>query len=441
MTDPTRVDEPATAPAAHPGPDWVRHAIWWHVYPLGAVGADTTGADRGRGDGLARLVGYLDHLVALGCSGLALGPVFASETHGYDTVDHLRVDERLGDEHDLTALIDAAHERGVRVMLDGVFDHVGRSFGPFRAAVEDPSAASAGMFRRDGAGEPIGFEGHDALVMLDPDSDDVADLVVDVMSYWCDRGVDAWRLDAAYAVPEAFWARVLPRVRERHPDVYVMGEVLHGDYARIVADSGMDAVTQYELWKAIRSSLDERNLFELAWSLDRHDGMLDEFVPYTFVGNHDVTRLASAVDDGRHRAHAVVVLLTVGGTPSVYYGDELGMTGVKEERIGGDDAVRPELPADRSGLVDDGSFPLHQELIGLRRRNPWLHGARTDVALLENERIVYDAVGAAGERLRVALNLADAPLEAAASGDVVAGSAHVADGRVVVPPHGWAVLG
>ncbi len=405
--------------------EWTEHVIWWHVYPLGFVGADTTGADRTPTHDLRRLEGWLDDLIALGANGLLLGPVFASSTHGYDTIDYFRVDERLGDEADLDSLLTAAHDHGVRVLLDGVFNHVGRDF-------VDPS-----LVREGGT-----FEGHDALVELDHDAPAVADLVADVMIHWLDRGADGWRLDAAYAVPTAFWARVLPRVREAHPDAYIVGEVLHGDYAAIVTESGMDAVTQYELWQSTWHAIAERNLFELDWTLTRHNDLLDVFVPYTFVGNHDVTRLATQIADERHRAHALALLFTLGGTPSVYYGDERGLEGLKEERVGGDDAIRPEFPADPADLAEGRDvFALHQELIGVRRRHPWLHAARSRTLALTNESLVLE-VRSGDDRLVVALNLDDVPLdlsgiEGADATELLAGSI---DGRRV-PPHGWAILG
>src|SRR5262249_6030213 len=152
-------------------------------------------------------------------------------------------------------------------------------------------------------------------------------------------------LDAAYAVAPSFWRRVLPRVRAAYPDARFVGEVIHGDYARIVADAGLDAVTQYELWKAVWSALNDRNFFELAAALRRHEGFLQRMVPLTFLGNHDVTRIASQLRDQRHLAHALAVLLTVGGSPSIYAGDEQAFRGVKEHRPGGDDAIRPRFPA------------------------------------------------------------------------------------------------
>ncbi|MCF6734937.1 alpha-amylase family protein [Blastococcus sp. KM273129] len=442
-------------------PGWVHDALWWHVYPLGFVGAEPASAPgqpvRHR---LRQLLPWLDHAVELGASGLALGPVFASETHGYDTTDHLRIDPRLGDDADFDALVAACRARGLRLLLDGVFNHVGRGHPAFqRVLAEGPAAATAGWFRLRWPGgteawrpgtEPAydDFEGHSALVALDHRSPDVVDHVSGVMVHWLDRGADGWRLDAAYAVPTAFWAQVAGRVRARHPGAYLMGEVIHGDQRRFVAESGLDAVTQYELWKAIWSSLNDRNFFELDAALTRHDDVLGRFVPYTFVGNHDVTRIASRLGDERHLAHALVVLLTTGGTPSVYAGDEHAFRGVKEDRAGGDDAVRPAFPAAPGELSPLGLpvYHLHQQLIGLRRRHRWLHTARTTTLHLANEQVVYEAREGAG-RLVLALSVSDGPSELPAPGavGVLAGRADVlAPGspgaRARLPGHGWAVL-
>lgn len=433
-------------------PDWVQHVVWWQVYPLGVAGADTTGESRSPTPAFSRIGDWLDYVLALGASGIALGPIFSSSTHGYDTIDYRRIDERLGTDADFDALVEAAHARGVRVLLDGVFNHVGRDHPAFQDALAcGADSAYAGWFRlrwpsgADGPPEYDDFEGHAQLVALDHSSPAVAEMVTDVMRHWLDRGADGWRLDAAYAVPPSFWSRVLPAVRESHPDAYVVGEVIHGDYPGIVRESGMDAVTQYELWKAIWSSVQDGNLFELAAALQRHDDFLDAFVPLTFVGNHDVTRIASQITDERHVAHAVVVLLTVGGTPSIYYGDEQAFRGVKEERVGGDDEIRPELPPhpDELSPLGEPTLRLHQELIGLRRRHPWLHTAQTSVVELANATMVYDVVGDGGERLRVALNLSDDGYGVDADGlSVQAGSASdTGDRRLTVDPHGWAVLG
>jgi cyclomaltodextrinase / maltogenic alpha-amylase / neopullulanase len=443
--------------------DWVKHAIWWQVYPLGFVGAypaePAPTPDEHR---LSRIVDWLDHALELGASGIALGPLFASLTHGYDTTDHFRIDPRLGDDADFDHLVAEAHRRGLRVLLDGVFNHVGTEFARYLEACDGgPDHPASQWFRRRGKQSRFeAFEGHDGLIALNHDNPDVIDYTAEVMSHWLGRGADGWRLDAAYAVPDRFWAQVLPRVREAFGDAWFVGEVIHGDYPAIVAASTFDSVTQYELWKATWSSLNDGNFHELDHALRRHDEFLDAFVPMTFVGNHDVTRIASQLDDPRHVEHALVMLLTVAGVPSIYAGDEWAYRGVKEERFGGDDAVRPEFAAHPSderlredhrpsgGSFASDVFRLHQHLIGLRRRHPWLHAARTTPLHLTNRHYVY-RTHSGDDALVVALNVDDTSLRVSLpelgidSGRLVAGSGMPNEevvNVVEVAAHGWAII-
>lgn len=414
------------------------HAIWWQIYPLGFVGAfpadQPPSADEHR---LRRIVGWLDHAVQLGASGLALGPIFASRTHGYDTTDHFRIDPRLGDDDDFDHLVSEARRRGLRILLDGVFNHVGTDFARYR-----DGDTSWFHQRPNGFGT---FEGHGELITLNHANPEVVAYTADVMAHWLRRGADGWRLDAAYAVPDRFWAQVLPSVRQEFPEAWFVGEVIHGDYSGTVSASTFDSVTQYELWKAIWSSLNDGNFHELDWALKRHNEFLETFVPLTFVGNHDVTRIASQLENSAHLEHALVLLLTTAGTPSIYAGDESAYRGVKEERRGGDDAVRPEFT---DAPEDSDSLRLHQYLIGLRRRHPWLHTAKTFPLLLTNTRYVYRTI-AGSESLIVALNIDDAPLSLApadlelASGRVIAGSGAPPQDDIThaeVPPHGWLII-
>jgi cyclomaltodextrinase len=445
---------------------WADHVIWWQVHPISFLGAEPAAAPVGADPvhRLPRLEPWLDHLVELGCNGLALGPVFASASHGYDTVDHFRIDPRLGTDADFDALLAASRARGVRVLLDGVFNHVGRGFGPFQDVLaHGRDSAYAGWFRLDfDRGGPDGFgyddfEGHRELVALNHDEPAVADHVASVLGHWLDRGADGWRLDAAYAVPPAFWRTVTDRVRPRHPQAWFVGEVIHGDYAGFVTQGGLDSVTQYELWKAIWSSLNDANFYELAWALERHSDFVGSFSPLTFVGNHDVTRLASRLADVRHLPHALVVLFTVAGVPSVYAGDEWGLRGVKYERADGDAEIRPAFPDGPTGpaahtlLAAQGLLPagstavqrLHQDLIGLRRRHPWLHDCRPTVTHLDNTSLAYSAADpGGGPGLEVLLNLADRPVRLAtpgAPGRRLLGSSP--DGPAEqLGPFGWTVL-
>jgi glycosidase len=337
------------------------------------------------------------------------------------------------------------------VLLDGVFNHVGRGFAAFRDVLAHGAGSEyANWFRLDfDAPGPDGFgyadfEGHRHLVALNHAEPAVADYVSGVMTHWLARGADGWRLDAAYAVPSEFWHTVSSSVRRAHPDAWLLGEVIHGDYAARVRDGGLSSVTQYELWKAIWSSLNDRNLYELTWALERHDGFAAGFRPLTFVGNHDVTRIASRLDDPRDLGHALVTLFTVAGVPSVYAGDEQAFRGVKYDRAGGDDEIRPAFPDGPADLAPHGLpvYRLHQNLIGLRRRHPWLTRSHTRVLHLENQRLAYHAVDPdGGPGLAVLLNVSDTtfafPLDTPAK-RLLASDDALAD--AVVESHGWAIL-
>jgi cyclomaltodextrinase / maltogenic alpha-amylase / neopullulanase len=432
-------------------PGWVDSTIWWQVYPLGFAGAEKEARLNTSLQHRLPEATWLDYLVELGCNGLALGPIFASETHGYDTIDLMRIDPRLGDETDFDRLVSDCQERGIRVLLDGVFNHVGRGHPRFRQALEQgPGSPAADWFHfRESDGDLVAenFEGHAQLVVLNHSHQPVIDYVTEAMNHWLDRGIDGWRLDAAYAVPTAFWASVLPGVRQRHPEAWFVGEVIHGDYASYVEESGLDSITQYELWKAIWSSLNDGNLFELDHALTRHNQLLETFVPMTFAGNHDVSRLASILDDPRHIAHALAVLFFVGGIPSIYYGDEQAFIGVKEARFGGDDAIRPAFPATPAELPAAGwsTFHLHQRMISIRRRYRWLARTKSETVQLANEQLALRATAPdAGSELILLLNLADVEARPAldlGKHDVVEQSDGSAADRALIGPHGWALLG
>lgn len=474
-------------PAAAPAPGWLRDAIAWQVYPLGFCGAPATREDleaTSYGDAagenvvhrLGRVTGWLGHLVSLGANVLILNPIFDSVSHGYDTLDHRRIDPRLGDDEDVDALIAAAHARGVRVVLDGVFNHVSDRHPVVRRALaEGPGSAEGARIRWSGE-HPYGFEGNADLVELNLAEPAVQDAIVDVMGHWLDRGVDGWRLDAMYAAGPEAWAPIIARVRAAHPEAWILGEVIHGDYPAFAAASGAHSLTQYELWKAIWSSLRDANLWELAHALGRHEAFrapagehATRMVPQTFLGNHDTTRIASQLPDGRDLAVAIALLALLPGVPTVYAGDELGAAGVKEERAGGDDAVRPRFPdtpeealAQAAGgrgerarglvLLKPEAAPrileTHRRLLGLRRREPWLAEASVHVReeSLANEHAEIELRGEHGERLVLAINLGDddRPAPAGEVLETVRGSAMLdgvggpSDG--VVPAHGVAVV-
>lgn len=414
---------------------WAEHALWWHVYPLGFVGAERTLAEHGAEHGseqvvhrLPRVTGWLDYLVGLGANGLLLGPVFSSTSHGYDTLDYYRVDPRLGDEADLQQLFDEARRRGIRVVLDGVFNHVSQDHEIVRRATAPDADEHERSWIRWVGDYPRGFEGNLDLVELDLTRPHVQDHVVEVMTHWLGRGADGWRLDAAFAVGADAWAPIIERVRAEHPDAWILAELISGDYLDFVTRSGVDTVTQYELWKAIWSSLNDVNLHELAWALKRHAEFCAVFTPQIFVGNHDTTRIATKVTDPRHLpiAHALGLLLP--GIPSIYSGDEQGFTGEKLDQPGGDDSVRPPFPDTPEELAPFGAHFLeqHRHLVHLRRSNPWLATATATARDVTNGTAAIDLAGSDAQALTLGVNLTDAPV-----------LLHTPRGGLAVDPHGW----
>ena len=372
------------------------------IYQLHALGA-------ANGGGLDRLAGWLDHVAELGCGAVLLTPIFLSQTHGYDTVDPFRIDPRLGDEAAFDRFVDACHERDLLLLLDGVFNHVGRDFPAFRDVLtrgresEFVDWFEIDFDRDDGDGFAYKtFEGHRELVALNHRDPRVLEWAQRVACHWLDRGVDGWRLDAAYTIRRSFLAALVASMRERFVDAFVFGEVIHGDYAGFVHASGVDSVTQYELHKAVWSSLNDANLFELAWAVRRHREMVQWFAPVTFVGNHDVTRIASQVADAARLPAAFATLFALPGHPCVYYGDELGWLGVKEHRAGGDDAIRPPLPARVDG--DQSLLALHRELVAFRRANAWLTTADCEIVDIANRRIAV-TMTAGDQRVTLAIDL------------------------------------
>jgi glycosidase len=415
--------------------DWTGHVIWWHCYPLGFVNAEDN-AIRDVRHRLGQLTNWLDYLIDLGCNGMLLNPIFASSTHGYDTLDHYAIDPRLGDDGDFGDLMWKAKERGIRILLDGVFNHLGREHPVIQRALTAGEGTPEGDWLRWVDGYPRVFEGHEPLVELNFANTEVQDFVVDVMCHWLGRGIDGWRLDAAYAPGAAAWRPIVERVKAAYPDCWLLGEVIHGDKDAFVSESGLDSVTQYELWHGIWQSMNDENLWSLDWALQRHRKFCKHFRPQIFISNHDVTRISSKLDDRRHIGHAAVLLTLLPGVPSIYAGDEHRFEGIKLDQIGGDDAVRPPFPTTPDGLLPFGAdtFELYRTLIALRRQHPWLVDGVVNTRDLTNGSAVVQVAGP-DQVIELALNISDAE-GPAPIGEVLLCSNKCGD---TVPAHGWAI--
>lgn len=398
---------------------WSASVIWWHVYPLGFVDAERHAVTE-VSHRLPKLVNWLDYVIELGANGLLLAPIFFSGSHGYDTLDHYRIDPRLGDDADFDELVSQCRARGVRICLDGVFNHLARDHEIVRRAIAaGPGTSEGDWIRWSDEGYPWNFEGHPRLVELNLANPTVAQFVGDIMIHWLDRGADAWRLDAAYSAGAAAWRPIVERVRAAHPEVWILGEVIHGPFGEFVAESGIDSITQYELWHLTWTALKDRNFFALDWALQHHREFVKQFLPQTFLSNHDVTRIATQLDDPRDVWLAVVLLMLLPGVPSIYAGDEQGFTGEKQENAYGDDAVRPPFPETPDSLLPFGA-ELHDHyraMIAVRRQHPWLVNADVTTSAVSNTSITIHLAGAE-QRLELRLNISDEPVDG-------------------VPPHSW----
>lgn len=431
-----------------------RNDIWYHLYPLGFLGAEDRNPAPGAAEGpfsgrLRDLVGCLDYLGELGVTAVLLGPVFESESHGYDIVDQRRIDRRLGDEADLVHFVDECHRRSLLVGLDVVFHHVGRAHPNFVDVLERGRESDRCDWFHIDFDKPgydgfsyENFEGHGGLVKLNHSNRQVLDWAVEVAQHWIDRGVDAFRLDAAYAIPSDFLAAFSDRVRAAKPDVMLVGEMIHGDYSAMVRASRLTTVTQYELWKAIWSSLNDRNFYELAHALERHVEFCQNFLPWNFVGNHDTTRIATKLTDQRHLPHALAVLFAIPGIPAVYAGDEQGAEGTKYDREGGDAEIRQPLPHGPSGFSGDDLplWQLHRELIAMRRARPWLVDGELKVTHLDNRALTLE-VRSESAKLVTALNTDDEPVACNIPPGLtpLAGYATTNPGATELPPHEWGI--
>ncbi len=365
--------------------DWARDAFFYHVYPLGYCGApernDFASAPVPR---LDKLTGRLDRVAALGANALLLGPVFESSAHGYDTVDHRVVDRRLGDAAALRRLAEAARARGMRLVFDGVFNHVGREHPWFRDLREHGKAsrhadrfAGLDFGGRSPCGDPFSYEGwngcHDLAKLELRDPETRAELVGTALSWIEDYGIDGLRLDAADCVDLDFQRELAAACRARKSDFWLMGEIVHGDYRRWAAPGLLDATTNYECWKGLWSSLKDGNYFEIAHSLRRQfarGGAYEGLSLYSFADNHDVDRAASLVGDPALLYPLYCLLFTMPGAPSLYYGSEFGAAGRKEGHS--DRPLRPEIEEIEKAAPQPELARAIARLAALRRDLPAL---------------------------------------------------------------------
>ena len=345
--------------------DWYNRACFYHIYPLGYCGQlqpnDYTSEPTGK---IKDVIKQIPKIKAMGFNAVYFGPVFESVKHGYDTVDYRIIDRRLGTNADFREVCDALHENGIKVVIDGVFNHVGRDFWAFRDVREKrwDSQYKDWFHLRDGNSHYNdgfyyeGWEGYYDLVKLNLYNADVKNHLKDCISGWINEfDIDGLRLDVAYCLDENFLKELRRHCKGIREDFWLMGETLHGDYNKWANPDMLDSVTNYECYKGLYSSFNDMNMFEIAYSMNRQFGSENWCIYrgkhlYCFLDNHDVSRIATILKNKDHLKPAYALLFTMPGIPSVYYGSEYGWEADKKD---GDDGLRvPYAEQENTELTD-----------------------------------------------------------------------------------------
>ena len=325
--------------------NWFRDAIFYHIYPLGLCSAPAkNNFDLEPVSRLKDIYPWISHMSNLGVNALYIGPLFESLSHGYDTVDYFMLDRRLGVNQDLTDFVAACHSKNIMVILDAVFNHVSREHFAFRDVLlhgHNSSYADWFFINYDQPGQhgdPFTYEGWNgfhSLVKLNLNNTDVRNYLLSAVEFWMDKfGIDGLRLDAADVMEKSFFNYLHSFCKSKRNDFWLMGEVIHGDYNEWVNPVRLDSVTNYECYKGLWSSLNDGNYFEISYALNRQfgdKGIYKNLSLYNFADNHDVDRVASKLKESRHLYPLYILLFTMPGIPSIYYGSEWGLQGVKGE--------------------------------------------------------------------------------------------------------------
>ena len=330
---------------------WYNEAIFYHIYPLGLTGAPKENDYGTPVSRLNTLIPWISHIKEIGCTALYIGPLFESVGHGYETTDYKKLDSRLGTNEDLKKFVEVCHENQIKVIFDGVFNHTGRDFFAFKDIQQNREHSrylnwycNVNFGGNNEYNDGFSYEnwgGYNLLVKLNQRNPEVQNYICDVIRFWVSEfDVDGIRLDAADVLDFDFMHALRRTAEEVKEDFWLMGEVIHGDYSRWVNGDTLHSVTNYALHKALYSGHNDHNYFEIAHTVKYllNMGKLDL---YNFVDNHDVERIYTKLSNKAHFAPVHVLLYTLPGVPSIYYGSEFGIEGKKEKFS--DDSLRPAL--------------------------------------------------------------------------------------------------
>ena len=427
---------------------WAYEGIFYQIYPIGFCGAPTAN-DGKTVSRILKLKDWSSYLESLGISSILLNPIFESDNHGYDTRDYKKIDCRLGTNEDFAEVCKDLHAHNVKIVLDGVFNHVGRGFWAFKDVQEKKwDSPYKDWFCINFDGNSCyndgfwyeGWEGHFELVKLNLANSAVVDYLLECVKGWIDEfDIDGLRLDVAYCLDRNFMKRLRSFCQELKPDFALIGEVLFGDYNQIVNDEMLHSCTNYECYKGIYSSFNSMNMFEIAHSLNRQYGP-EQWCIYrgkhlmSFVDNHDVTRIASILTNKNHLPLTYGLLLGMPGVPCIYYGSEWGEEGVKAPN--NDYALRPCFEEPKPNELTEEIKKMIHVRTG---SNELCHGSYRNV-VLTNHQLIFER-RTDDERMLVAINASDAPFTAhngelgGTMTDLLTGNEIQMSGQLEMPPY------
>ncbi len=358
---------------------WYDSAVFYHIYPLGLCGCPHENNGE-TGEHFDKLNQWAEHAKNIGCNAIYIGPLFESGSHGYDTIDYRLVDRRLGTNEDFKAFVKNCHNNGVKVIVDGVFNHTGRDFFAFQDIRKNRENSrykdwycNVNFWGNTEYNDGFSYDnwgGYNLLAKLNLWNPEVKQYHLETVKFWVDEfDIDGIRLDAADVLDFGFMHELRSFCNGLKPEFWLMGEVIHGDYSRWTNDEMLHSVTNYELHKGLYSGHNDHNYFEIAHTVKRLNGIVGNKKLYTFCDNHDVARIYSKLNNKAHMYNIALLVYTLPGIPSIYYGSEFGIPGNKEK--GSDWNLRPELNLSDFNVKDE--LPaLYTTLGHLKQRFPEL---------------------------------------------------------------------
>ncbi len=426
---------------------WFNKSVIYQIYPFGFCGAPSEN-DGVISHRILKVIDFVPHFKKLGIDCVYFCPVFQSSAHGYDTADYSKIDVRLGTNDDFKNVCDVLHENGIRVVLDGVFNHVGRDFFAFKDVKENKwNSRYKDWFIINFDGNSSyndgfwyeGWEGHFELVKLNLDNPEVKNYLLECVGKWMDEfKIDGLRLDVAYMLNRQFMRELRALVSGKNPEFFLAGEMIHGDYNQIVNGEMLHSATNYECFKGIHSSLNSMNMFEISYSLNRQFGR-ENWCLYrgmhlvSFVDNHDVTRIASNLTNKNHLPIAYGLLMSMPGIPCIYYGSEWGIEGKKED---GDLSLRPCVDVPKWNDLSE----FIAKLINAHKESDALTNGSYENLHVTNKQLIFERKTDA-ERVIVMINLDENEYIAhfnAGAGcgvDLITGKHHDFGAGSVLPPY------